>query len=132
MIVTEIHTDDRMEPVWDSVGIRGCDFRSHINGHLYNVFTAIYPLATKADTEREFKNITLWIAEWVLINRSRFSAGDEFQIIVGWPREVRPDGRQCIKTGGRFDDLERLMNDPTQITIRDGWDQDIFDDEITE
>ena len=117
MIVTELQHDDTTEPVWESVGLRGCDFRPHFNGDLINLFTAIYPLGSKLETERQFKNITIQISEWILKNRSRFSAGDRFQIIVGWPLDVRASGRQCVKTGGTFDELQQLLDDRTLITI---------------
>ena len=130
MIVNELQRDDATEPVWDSVGIHGCDFRPHFDGDLHNVFTTIYPLESKAETEVKFMEIAFEIANWILNNKSRFSDGDRFQIIVGWPLDVRPTGRQCIKTGGTFDDLRRLVNDRTLISIRDGWHKTVFDAEI--
>ncbi len=130
MIVTELQPDDTTEPVWESVGIRGCDFRPHFDGDLHNVFTTLYPLESKAETAAKFKEIAFQIANWILNNRSRFSDGDRFQITAGWPLDVRPTGRQCIKTGGTFDDLQRLVNDRTLITIRDGWHKTVFDAEI--
>lgn len=132
MIVTKLQRNDTTEPVWDSVGIHGCDFRPHFDGYLHNVFTTIYPLASKSETETQFKEIAFQIANWTLRNRSSFSDGDRFQIIVGWPLDVRPSGRQCIKTGGTLDDLQRLVNDKSLITIRDGWDKSFFDAEIAE
>lgn len=127
MIVTELERDDTIEPIWDSVGIRGCDFRPHFDGTLYNVFTTIYPLESKSETEAKFKEIAFHIARWILNNKSRFSEGDRFQIIVGWPLEIRPTQRQWIKTGGTFDDLRQLVNGKTLIPIRDGWDRTVFD-----
>ncbi len=130
MIVTKLQRDDTTEPVWDSVGIHGCDFRAHFDGDLHNVFNTIYPLESKIETEARFKEVAFRIANWILKNRSSFSDGDRFQIIVGWPLDVRPTGRQCIKTGGTYDDLQRLVNDKSLISIRDGWDKSVFDAEI--
>lgn len=129
MIVTELKRDDTMEPVWDNVGIHGCDFRPHFDGSLYNVFTTIYPLDSQAETEVQFKDVAFKIANWILNNRTRFSEGDRFQIIVGWPLDVRPTGRQCVKTGGTFDDLQKLVEDRSFISLRDGWHKTVFDAE---
>ena len=131
MIITKLQRDDTTEPVWDSVGIRTCDFRPHFDGDLHNVFTAIYPLESKAETELKFKEVAFQIAKWILEKKSKFSQGDQFQIVVGWPLDVQTTGRQCIKTGGTFDDLLRLANDRTLITIRDGWEKIVFGAEIT-
>ena len=130
MNVTPLADGDTTEPVWDAVGIRGCDFRPHFDGDLHNIFTTIYPLASKSETEAKFKNIAFKIAERILKNKTRFSKGDRFQIIVGWPLDVRPTGRQCIKTGGTFDDLQKLVNDQNLILIRDGWHKTVFDADV--
>ena len=127
MIVTELPEDDTTEPVWESVGLRGCDFRPQFDGDLYNLFTAIYPLDSKFETERLFKYAAFQIADWVINNRSQFSDGDRFQIITGWPLDIRTTGRQCIKIGGTFDELQRLVDDRSLIAIRDGWDASVFD-----
>ena len=65
MIVTELPEDDTTEPVWESVGLRGCDFRPQFDGDLYNLFTAIYPLDSKFETETLFKYAAFQIADWV-------------------------------------------------------------------
>ncbi len=130
MNVITLAKGDPTEPVWDAVGIRGCDFRPHFDGDLVNVFTTIYPLFSKTETETKFKDIAFAIAEWILDNNSRFSVGDRFQIIAGWPLDVRPNGRQCVKTGGTFDDLQKLVDDRSLISIRDGWHKTVFDTDI--
>ncbi|MCG8653624.1 MAG: hypothetical protein MI861_27550 [Pirellulales bacterium] len=124
MIVTKI--SDETEPVWDEVGIHGCDFRPHFDGDLHNLFTTIYPLGSKADTERLFVDIARTIADWILANCERFGSGDRFQIIAGWPLDVRPTGRQVIKTGGDFATIKRLLDDPALIQIRKGWTKGVF------
>jgi len=129
MIVTELARDDTTEPVWDSVGIHGCDFRPQFDGDLMNLFTTSYPLDSKTETATLFKDIAFTIATWILKQKDRFSSGDRFQIIVGWPLDVRTTGRQVIKTGGAFADVQRLVNDRDLIMIRGGWDTDVFDAE---
>ena len=127
MIVTELQPDDATEPVWDWVGVRGCDFRPHFDGHLHNLFTTIYPLDSRDVTESAFKDAALKIANWILENRSSFQEGDRFQIIVGWPLDVRTDSRQCIKIGGTLHELQVLVQDGNWIQFRDGWDKSVFD-----
>ena len=129
MILHELQPEDTIEPVWDTVGLRGCDFRPHFDGHLHNLFTSVYPLASKNETEAKFKEVAHKITGWILENRSRFSDGDKFQIIVGWPLDVRSTGRQCIKSGGTFADLQQLLDDKNLFTIRDGWHNTVFDAE---
>jgi hypothetical protein len=126
MIVTALTRNDETEPVWDNVGISGCDFRPHFAGDLHNVFTTVYPLNSKAESEQLFRFIAQEIAEWVLANRRRFGTHDRFQIIVGWPLDVRPTGRQVIKTGGDFATIERLLNNVDLIQVRSGWSKKVF------
>ena len=129
MILHELQPEDTIEPVWDAVGLRGCDFRPHFDGKLYNLFTAIYPLNSMDKTEARYIEIAHNITGWVLENRSRFSDGDRFQIIVGWPHDVRETGRQCVKTGGTFADLQQLWDDKNLFAISEGWHLKVFDAE---
>ena len=129
MFLHELQPEDTTEPVWDAVALRGCDFRPHFDGNLYNLFTAVYPLKSKDETETKFIEIAHTITGWILENRSRFSDGDRFQIVVGWPLDVRATGRQCIKTGGTFSDLQQLWDYDKLFTLRDGWHNTIFDAE---
>jgi len=126
MKVVELNLADGTDPVWDDVRLRGCDFRPHFDGYLYNLFTTIHPLESKSDTERFFCTIACEIANWVLSNRKRFGRGDRFQIIVGWPLDIRPTSRQVIKIGGGFDELRHLINDPDLIQVRNGWSATVF------
>lgn len=109
--------------------MHSCDFRPHFDGDLINLFTGIVPKLTRPETELQFKEVALEIAVWVLEHRKRFSPGDRFQIIVGWPLDVRSSGRQVVKTGGTFDEVKRLVEEPSLIALRDGWDTTIFDTE---
>ena len=127
MIVLELQPDDATEPVWDYVGIRGCDFRPTFDVHLHNLFTGIYPLDSKDGTEVKFRDAAFRIANWILDNSSRFNKGDRFQIIVGWPLDVRTRDRQCIKIGGSFDEIGELVRNQELIQFRDGWEKSIFD-----
>ena len=129
MILHELQPEDTIEPVLDTVGLRGCDFRPHFDGHLHNLSTTIYPLNSRHETEAMFTEVAHTITGWILENRSRFSDGDRFQIIVGWPLDVRATGRQCIKTGGTFAELQPLWDDRELFTICDGWHNTIFDAE---
>lgn len=128
MIVTLLTGNDNTEPVWDTVGITGCDFRPHFDGHLHNVFTTVYPLNSKHESERLFRTIAGKMAEWVFGNRKRFWRYDRFQIIVSWPLDVRPTERQVIKTGGDFATIERLLGNQDLIQVRDGWARSVFSD----
>ena len=114
------------EPVWDSVGIRGCDFRPHFDGHLRNLSTVVEPLPTAVETETYFRTIACEMCQWVLEQRKTFYDGDRFQIIVGWPLTVRETGRQVIKTGGSFDELKSLLEAPSLVQLRDGWQNGVF------
>ena len=126
MNVAALSRTDNTEPMWDDVGLHGCDFRPHFDGYLHNLFTTIHPLKSKLETEQFLRKIAREIASWVLSNRQRFGHGDRFQIIVGWPLDVRPTGRQVIKTGGDFDTIERLVDDPDLIQVRSGWSKAVF------
>jgi len=126
MIVTALKRDDTTEPVWDDVGLHGCDFRPHFNGDFHNLFTTTYPLESKTETEHFFRSIAKKIAEWILGNQDRFGREDRFQIIVGWPIDVRPTGRQVIKTGGDFATIKQLLDNQDLIQVRDGWATSVF------
>lgn len=126
MIVSRLTPDDVTEPEWDAVGIRGCDFRPHFAGDLINVFTTLRPSGSKTETATRLRNVALEIGQWIVAHRPQFSPGDRFQIIVGWPRDVRGTDRQVIKTGGSFDEIQELINDPELIQPREGWDIGVF------
>ncbi|MEI7462381.1 MAG: hypothetical protein WCK15_23540 [Pirellula sp.] len=126
MIVTAQNRNDTAEPVWDEVGLHGCDFRPHFNGDFLNLFTTIYPLESETATEHLVRVVAKEIAEWILGNRDRFGREDRFQIIVGWPLDIRPTGRQVIKTGGDFATIKRLLNNQDLIQLRDGWTTSVF------
>lgn len=126
MIVTALNRNDTAEPVWDEVGLHGCDFRPHFNGDFQNLFTTIYPLESETATEHLFRVVAKEIAEWILGNRGRFGHEDRFQIIVGWPLDIRPTGRQVIKTGGDFATIKRLLDNQDLIQLRDGWTTSVF------
>jgi hypothetical protein len=126
MIVTALNRNDTTEPVWDHVGLQGYDFRPHFNGEFHNLFTAIYPLKTQTETEHLFRRVAKDIAEWILGDRVRFGREDRFQIIVGWPLDVRPTERQVIKIGGDFATIKRLLDNHDLIQVRDGWATSVF------
>ncbi len=124
--VVPLNRSDDTEPEWTKVGIHGCDFRPHFDGYLYNLFTTIRPLQTQLETEKLFRRITIEIAKWILLNREQFGHGDRFQLIVGWPLDVRATGRQVIKTGGDYNSIQRLIDCPEQIQLRDRWAESVF------
>ena len=129
MKVIKLDEGTSPEILWDDVGIHGCDFRPHFDGHLYNLYTAAHPLKSKVDTEKQFKEIANKIAEWIIQNKSLFHSQDRFQIIVGWPTSVRATDRQCIKTGGPFEDIGHLARNRDSIEMRDGWHLSVFDND---
>ncbi len=128
MNVVPLKRSDDTEPEWTDVGLHGCDFRPHFDGYLHNLFTTIHPLQTKSETEQLFRTITIEMASWVISNRERFGQGDHFQMIVGWPLDVRPTGRQVIKIGGDYDTIQRLIDNPELIQAREGWAESVFQD----
>ena len=129
MNVVALNRSDEREPEWIDVGLRGSDFRPHFDGYLHNLFTTIHPLKTESETEQFFRTIAIKLTNWVLSTRGNFWQGDRFQIIVGWPLDVRPTGRQVIKTGGDYDTIKRLIDDPELIQAREGWSQSLFQNE---
>lgn len=129
MKVSKLAQNDTAEPLWDSVGMHSCDFRPHFDGDLINLFTTAYPEKTRQETKSRFKEIAFKIATWVLENRSQFSSSDRFQIVVAWPRKIRATGRQVIKTGWTFDEIQQLVNSPKLIELRPEWDADVFEPE---
>lgn len=126
MNVVPLKPSDVTEPEWTQVGLEGCDFRPHFDGYLHNLLTTIHPLKSKSETQQLFRNIAIEMANWVISNRGRFGQGDRFQIIVGWPIDVRPTGRQVIKTGGDYAAIQRLIDDPELIQVREGWSKSVF------
>ncbi len=128
MNVVPLDRSDDTEPEWTRVGWRGCDFRPHFDGYLHNLFTTIRPLQTQSETDHLFRSIAIEMAKWVLSNRERFELGDRFQLIVGWPRDVRATARLVIKTGGDYHELQRLIDDPELVQVREGWAESVFQD----
>jgi hypothetical protein len=126
MIVSALDRNDTTEPVWDDVGLSGCDFRPHFSGDFHNLFTTIYPLESKAETEQLFLCAAKEIAGWILENRDRFGHEDRFQIIVGWPPDIRPTERQVIKTGGDIATINWLIENQKLFQVRDGWATSVF------
>lgn len=114
------------EPAWDSFGINRVDFRSHWNGDLVNIFTSVEPLDSESATERLMVECARSIAGWVTGHRTRFGRDDRFQIIIGWPKSVREVGRQVIKTGGTFEDLQKITVGEHPIEMRRGWSSGVF------
>ena len=126
MNIVALNQSGANEPQWTDVGLGGCDFRPHFDGHLRNLFTTVYPLNSRSATEEFLRAVAIEIANWVLLNRQQFGRGDRFQIIVGWPKDVRPTDRQVIKTEGDYDTLNRLIHDPELIQLREGWSELVF------
>jgi hypothetical protein len=117
-------------------GLEGCDFRPHFDGWLLNAFRLSAPSVT-----REAHMNLVWIyvremAEWILKRREQFQSGDRFQLVVGWPEDVRTTNRQIVKLGGAFDELTRIVAANTfedyqsvsqRPVFRRGWDTAIYD-----
>ena len=114
------------EPIWHRVGIHGCDFRPHFDGDLHNLFTTIYPLESECETADFIRHCAKEIAGWILASQNQFGDQDRFQIIVGWPLDVRRSGRQVVKTGGDIDAIRQIYNNPLLIEFRSAWAENIF------
>ena len=119
------------ELAWDSFGINRVDFRPHWDGDLVNIFASVEPLDTGSATERLMIECARSIAGWVTVHRDRFGSDDRFQIIIGWPKSVREGGRQVIKTGGTFGDLQKIADGQQPIEMRRGWSSGVFPTEPT-
>ena len=126
MNVVPLDRSDDTEPEWPRVGLHGCDFRPHFDGHLYSIFTTIHPLQTEPETEQLFRSIAIEMAKWVLSNREQFGPGDRFQLIVGWTLDVRATGRQVIKTGGDYNAIQQLIDDQELVQVRKRWAESVF------
>src|SRR4030095_3096477 len=114
------------EPEWDSFSISATDFRPLWDGNLVNVFTTIRPLADAGETQTFAMECARHLAAWILTERSRFGAGDRFQIIIGWPKDVRATGRQIIKAGGNFSQLREIASGATAVSMRGNWTSTVF------
>ena len=119
-------TGTNTEPAWDSFGINRVDFRPHWDGDLVNIFSSVEPLDSEFATERLMVDCARSIAEWVTDHRDRFGSDDRFQIIIGWPKSVREGGRQVIKIGGTFEDLQKINAGEHPIEMRRGWSRGLF------
>jgi hypothetical protein len=109
------------EPSWPSVGIRRTDFRPHFDGDLVNLFSVITPLSSQKETETFLLDATREIANWVNAHKEQFGNSDKFQIILGWPETIRSSGRQIIKTGGSYSDLDLISKRQKDIPFFSGW-----------
>ena len=126
--MTPIETEgEPIEPSWESFGIRRMDFRPHFNGDLVNVFSAVEPQFSEEMTGNFMKDCARKLSAWILVNRDRFGAGDRFQIIIGWPKSVREYGRQVIKTGGTYEELEQIVAGKKSIELKRSWSLDVFE-----
>ena len=119
-------TGTNTEPAWESFGISRVDFRPHWDGDLVTIFSFVEPLDSELTTERLMVDCARSIAEWVTDHRDRFGVDDRFQIIIGWPKSVREGGRQVIKTGGIFEDLQKINAGELPIDMRRGWSRGVF------
>jgi hypothetical protein len=119
-------TGTDIEAAWDSFGICRCDFRPHWDGDLVNLFSVVERREDESATERFMKDCARSIAGWVGEHKEKFGAEDRFQIIIGWPTNVRTTERQTIKTGGTYHDLELLAHGTQEIEMRREWSVGVF------
>ena len=115
-----------VEPLWDCFMTSVFDFRPHWDGNLVNVFTTIRPQDGADETKRFAIACARELAKWIVENRHRFAKGDKFQIIVGWPKNVRATGRQIIKIGGDYSALESIASGSTEIKMHGNWPGTVF------
>ncbi len=118
--------------MWPQVSLRATDFQNVFSGDLVNIATLITPEATVSKTLAVLKHHTSEIAKWILSHRKRFSPGDRFQIIVGWPTFVRETDRQVIKMGGDFDALAGIADGTSGLVPMPGWTNEVFEKGDTE
>ena len=114
------------EPEWDGFSINTMNFRPNWDGDLVNVLTTIRPEEDVDKTEEFTIFCAKSLAKWVIDERGRFGVCDRFQIIVGWAKDVRETGRQIVKVGGGFDELEDITSGRTNVLMRKGWDVAVF------
>ena len=116
--------------------LSGCDFRPSLDGWLYNACYVVDKLPTRELQESSTWTIAQAITQWLLENRSLFSEQDRFQVIVGWPESVRRSGRQIVKVGGTFKELQVLIDAKNftefervtgQTFFTLNWDLEVFD-----
>src|SRR5689334_1291122 len=100
--------DFRAEFGDDSV-FDGCDFRPHFDGWLYNVARLVSLSPNREQHAAKVWAYTREMAAWLLARRAHFQPGDRFQLVVGWPEQVRRTARQIVKLGGDFDELARMV-----------------------
>jgi hypothetical protein len=112
--------DPPSEPYWPSVGIRKTDFRPHFDGDLINLYSVVSPQSALLDSEKLFLEATRAIAQWILQHKNEFGLHDRFQIILGWPSDIRHSSRQVIKTGGDYIDIRNISESMT-VSFRKGW-----------
>lgn len=115
-----------LEPEWPQFSSSGTAWPDWI-GDLINVFSTIRPLENLENTHSHAIQCARRLAAWVLDHRGRFGPNDRFQIIIGWHKSVAPFGRQLIKVGGTYCELEQLSDGSTSIHIMGDWSASVFD-----
>ncbi len=108
------------------MGLHGCDFRPHFDGYLHNLFTTIHPLQTESETEQLFRSTAIGMAKWVLSNREQFGPGDRFQLIVGWPLDVRATGSRSLRLAVTTIQFKQLIDDQELVQVRKRWAESVF------
>ena len=119
--------DGPVEPEWDNFGICRTDFRPNWDGDYVNIFSTVEPQASEEFTAAFMRDCARKLAAWILANRKTFGKDDRFQVIVGWPKSVREHGRQVIKTGGTYEELEAVANGQTTIELMRSWSVGVFE-----
>ncbi|MCM8524973.1 MAG: hypothetical protein NE327_00540 [Lentisphaeraceae bacterium] len=114
------------DQLWDSVGINKIDFRPRFDGYLYNFHSTLNPSFDEFSTEKMFIEKTHEVIKWVLNSKGKFNESDKFQIILGWPKEIRSSARQVIKVGGSIDDLMQIQKGNKIIKLTKNWSLGIF------
>jgi len=123
----KIILNPKSDPVWEEVGRVDHDFTSHWNGMYIHYYTTIQPLNSESETKNFIERCCKEIASYLNLNKCEFSKKDRFQIVVGWPESVRSAGRQIVKTGGTWDDIEELAAGKFMMKFYPGWSNNVFD-----
>lgn len=122
----KIILNPKEDPQWDQVGRIDHDFKSVWGGMYVHLYSTILPQESAVATMLMVERCCREIAGNLLCQRSHFSADDRFQIVIGWPADIRGTHRQIVKTGGSWDELEELIKDEIRVKFYPGWDSGIF------
>jgi|688.fasta_scaffold1797222_2 hypothetical protein len=116
----------KSDPLWDEVGRVDHDFTTHWGGLYIHYYTAIDPKDSEKSTIELVEKCCKEIAIYIQDNKVFFSKEDRFQIVIGWPTSIRTSCRQIVKTGGTWEDIDKLVTAKLPIKFYPGWSNNLF------